>query len=484
MNNPNSHIDDHFHTRAIAQEFEDVPATRPAKEDWERIRELQGRDEARLHGEAAFIMQDFNATKRPFALFLRSFEVEAYNYLTPEDDAGKRKVLTTGAGPSRVELKLSTALAGRLKALSVANPAQLLTSRSSFPRLVLPNEGWEAVVQNVVAHAHFIVMDCSTLAPGVLRELEIIRAANRQNATIIVLSAPDDSSQDTLRQAAEILGAIAEKHPKPSKDNPEFAAFPRVAREDEIGFDHLDDSPLFADLLASATAAAAAAPPFDPAALARGLSNEGVSLFNNRQYAEAMDLYQQAIVLRRYIDDRSGLLTSLVNIGTLYVDVGQPAQALPSFEEGLALARELNRSDDEALLTSYIGMTHKQLGKPDKAKQWLAAAYQLQSAHGEPQDVENTLGALSEVFEALQDDDGMISALGELRAYHRRRGDQSGELRDTLLLGRTYYLAGLLPQANQLFQEGVRLSVAVGDHERESLCREMLERIAVDPAKT
>lgn len=141
MKNPNSHIDDHFHTRAIAQEFEDVPATRPAKEDWERIRELQGRDEARLHGEAAFIMQDFNATKRPFALFLRSFEVEAYNYLTPEDEAGKRKVLTTGAGPSRVELKLSTALAGRLKALSVANPAQLLTSRSSFPRLVLPNEG-------------------------------------------------------------------------------------------------------------------------------------------------------------------------------------------------------------------------------------------------------------------------------------------------------------------------------------------------------
>jgi tetratricopeptide (TPR) repeat protein len=372
LSKPFSHIDDNFHTRAIAQEFNDVPATRPMKAGWERLLEMERQDAARSHGEAAFIMQDFAATRRPFVLFLRSFEVEAYNYLTPEDDSSKRKILTAVNGPSRVEQKLKAALAGRLKAVSIANPAQPLTSRLGFPRLVLPNEGWEAVVENLVEHAHFIVMDCYTLAPGVLRELEFIRAANRQSATIVVLPPANDSSRDTLRQVVEIFGAIAEKPPLPLiNDNPEFAAFSRIASEVEVKFNHLDDSPLFADLLASATAATAAAPPFDAIAWARGLNNEGVELFNNGQYAQAMELYTQALVLRRCINDRSGLLTSLINIGGVHVDTGQPTEALATFEEALPIARELNRPDDEALLVSYIGMTYKQLGKLYKARQWL-----------------------------------------------------------------------------------------------------------------
>jgi tetratricopeptide (TPR) repeat protein len=484
MGNRTSHVDDHFITRAIAQEFEAVPATQPAREDWEQTLEVTREEAARSHGEAAFIMQDFNATKRPFALFLRGFETEAFNYLTPEQTSGGRKVITAVAGPSRIEQKLSAALGGRIKTLSVANPAQMLTSRASFPRLLLPNEGWEALVQNVVEHAHFIVMDCSTLAPGVMRELEMIRTANRQSATVIVLPPPEahDLGEDTLQRAAEIFGAAVIRRPRPSKVNSEFSTFRRIASEDGIAFDHLDDSPFFSDLLASAAEAAAAASPFDSIAQATRLSNEGVSLFNDKQYTQAMNLYQQAIVLRRHIDDRSGLLTSLLNIGVLYVDVNQPADALASFDEGLTLARELNRPGDEGLLGSYIGMTYKQLGQHEKAKQWLAGAYHLLSAHAEPECVENTLKMLCEVFQTLQDGDGMLAVLGELRAYHRRRGDQAGELRATLLLGTTYSSAGHLAEASQRFQEGVRLSRLLSDHEREELCRAMLERIATAAA--
>lgn len=88
-----------------------------------------------------------------------------------------------------------------------------------------------------------------------------------------------------------------------------------------------------------------------------------------------MNLYHQALVLRRYINDRSGLLTSLINIGSVHVDVGQPVEALATFQEALTIARELNRPDDVALLISYIGMTHKQLGLLYKARQWLMTAF-------------------------------------------------------------------------------------------------------------
>lgn len=255
-----SHIDEHFLTLATEREFKNVPATRAAKAGWERFLGMERQDADRSHGEATFILQDFASTRRPYVLFLRSFEVEAYNYFSPDDGSRKRKFITWARGPSRLEQKLKAALAGRLKTVSIANPALPMTSRLGFPRLVLPNEGWEAFVRNLVEYAHFIVMDCYTLAPGVLQELEFIRAANRQCATIIVLPSANEPSRDKWRKDVEIWGAVAEEHPRPLKDNTEFAAFPRLCNEDEIGFDHLDDSPHFADLLASATATAAVGP--------------------------------------------------------------------------------------------------------------------------------------------------------------------------------------------------------------------------------
>jgi tetratricopeptide (TPR) repeat protein len=485
MSCPSDHIDDNAHTRAIEHEFETVPATAAAKEDWDRILGMLHQDAAKSQAEAAFIMQDYNATKRPFVLFLRSFEMEAYDYLTPEAASGERRVISALAGPSPVEQKLAAALTGRLRGLGVANPSQLLTYRGSFPRLQLPNEGWQAVVQNLVEHAAFIVMDCTSLAPGVLWELETIRAANKQNTAIIIIPSPDEPDPGTasLPRAAEIFGAVVVKRNRPLKDSPALSAFPRVATGDEIAFDKLDTSLLFADLLASAEARATAAPAFDAVAYATRLSNEGVSLFNENRYAEAMDKYQQALLLRRHLNNRAGLLTSLLNIGILYVDAKQPAGAMAPFTEALDIARELNRPIDEGLLASYLGVAHKELGQLDEAKKWLVQAYQLQSVSSPPSDVENTLTKLSDVFQAVGDGDGMVETFKELRAYFRRRGDQAGELRVTLQLGATYYSAGLLAPAGQLFQEGVRLSHEVGDHEREGLCATMLQRIAANLAQ-
>ena len=282
MSSSADHIDDNAHTRAIEHEFETVPGTGAAKEDWDRILDMLRQDAAKSQGEAAFIMQDYNATKRPFVLFLRSFEMEAYDYLTPDAPSGERKVISAVAGPSPVEQKLAAALAGQLKALGVANPSQLLTYRGSFPRLQLPNEGWQAVVQNLVEHAAFIVMDCTSLAPGVLWELETVRTANKQDSTVIVLPASGeaDPGEGTLQRAAEVLGAVVTKRERPSKQSPALSVFSRVGAEDEIAFDKLDASPLFADLLASAAAKAAAAPVFNSVSYATQLNNEGVAQFN------------------------------------------------------------------------------------------------------------------------------------------------------------------------------------------------------------
>src|SRR5262245_40244845 len=101
-----SHIDNHFQTLAMRHELDTVPATAPARMDYEAGLDLAKQQAAASHASAATIMHDYNATKRPFGLFLRSFESEAYDYLTPEDADSQRKVLSVLSGPSNVEAKL------------------------------------------------------------------------------------------------------------------------------------------------------------------------------------------------------------------------------------------------------------------------------------------------------------------------------------------------------------------------------------------
>ena len=480
MSDGSNPIDDHFFVRAVEHEFETAPATAGEKEFWEKTLDLVRQDAVRSNGEAVLIMHDYNATGRPFALFLRSFEAESYVYLTPEGSVSdERKSVTTLAGPSRVEQKLAKALAGRLSLIAVANPSQLLTHRGIIPRLQLPNEGWQAVVQNLVKHAHLMVIDCDSLSSGVLWELGTIQAANRQDATVVVLPSRQEADQgaSVLTDVAEIFGAAVVKREAPAQGMAELSAFRRVAYEDEIPFDQIDASSLFADLLSSAEALAATAPPFNPAEYARELNNTGVMRFNEKRYAEALDLYQQALVIRRHINDRSGLVTTLFNLGSVYVDAGQPADALPVYTEGLELSRELALPENEGMLASCIGLVHKQLGHFAEARQWFVEAFRVQRDHAAPADVENTLNQLADLCLATNDGDGAVTCFKELRAFHRSKGDRAGELRANMNLGALYYSAGHVEAAVQLFKEGARLSRELGDQEQEATCVAMLERL-------
>lgn len=471
------HIDNHPLLRAIEHEFITHPATEAAREDWEHVIGMVRERSDRTHAEAALIMQAFQVTRRPFGLFLRNFEIEAYDYLTPEVDGEQRQVVTALRNPGSVEEKLAAALEDRLPLLGIANPSNLL-GRSVVPRLTLPNDGWQAVVENLIAHAHVIVMDCQSLAPGVQWELDAIVRAGRQDAAILVLPPrTDEAEPDALRDLVEVANAVITAHEQPTLGHPQLAPFPRKAYEDAIPFDRLDESPLFADLLAEADAKTAEAPPFDALRHATWLNNEGVARLNEKRFAEALDLHAQAMVIRRHLDDRPGLLSTFLNIGITYSDAAQPADALPYFYAALELADELDRKADQGLLKSYLGVAHHQLGQAEEAQRWLVHAYALQHAHGEPADVENTLSYLAELYKAEQNGDGMVDAYTELRAYHRARGDAAGELEANLKLTVTYYTAGLIPQTITLLEEGIRLSRALGDQEKEDTCAALLQRL-------
>lgn len=474
-----THIVNHPHVRAVEHELATNPDSGVDGAFWQRTTELMRSGAEQAHREAAMIMHQYQATKRPFGLFLRSFEAEAYEYFSadcvPGRDGGT--VTTTLSGPSGVEQKIGRALGDRLSMLAIANPSQLVTSRGIIPRLQLPNQGWQQVAQQLIEHAHLIVMDCDALAPGVVWELETIATLQRVDATIVILPARGVDPSGLQQSIAESVGAVVKQLEPATKEDTRLAGHQRVAYEDEIDFDRIDQSPLFADLLAAAAEESAKAPIFDPKSYACLLNNMGAGLAGNKQFAEAFNHYTQALLIGRHIGDREGIMVTLRNLGTATADAGEYALALPYFDEALKLARELDRVNEAGVIAAYKGFGHKHLGQREEAIKWLRAGYALQAAAGSQEEIESTLLQLAEVHRAAGEGDEMLECYRVLRQHHRASGDRTAELKANLRMAETYWLAERYAEALTLFEEGLRVSREVADTAMEDLCTTAIQKL-------
>jgi tetratricopeptide (TPR) repeat protein len=71
------------------------------------------------------------------------------------------------------------------------------------------------------------------------------------------------------------------------------------------------------------------------------LNERGLSSYDQERYLEALNYYQQALVIQRKVRDRTGEGITLNNIGDVYSAREQYDQALQSYQQALVIAREV-----------------------------------------------------------------------------------------------------------------------------------------------
>src|SRR5262249_3283160 len=141
--------------------------------------------------EVEAILQAYESAGKPFGLFLRSFELEAYQYdkASTQTDPEQRAIFTANE-PSAVEKHLHQALQHKLPFVAVRNQLSFLAN-GLIPRFTATDTTWEKWVADLANSASIIVLECFALSPGVLKELAILVSCDRQDATIVVLSKDD-----------------------------------------------------------------------------------------------------------------------------------------------------------------------------------------------------------------------------------------------------------------------------------------------------
>jgi CHAT domain-containing protein/Tfp pilus assembly protein PilF len=158
------------------------------------------------------------------------------------------------------------------------------------------------------------------------------------------------------------------------------------------------------------------------------------------QKQKALDVYNQAIAFWRELGNRQGEALTLNNIGRLYNDLGEHQTALDYYNQALPIWREVGNPSGEALALSDIGRAYADVGQPAKALDFQTQALpifrQTGSRRGEAMTLNNLGRDHSDMNEAQQAFDLELQAL----AIWREVKDQRDEAQDLMTIAWAYSL--------------------------------------------
>jgi len=88
-----------------------------------------------------------------------------------------------------------------------------------------------------------------------------------------------------------------------------------------------------------------------------------VTSYSHGQYREALNYYQQALIVDRETGDRAGEGQTLYNIGKAHAALGHFGQALESYRQALAVYREVGDRAEEGKTLYNIWRVQDALGQ-------------------------------------------------------------------------------------------------------------------------
>lgn len=131
------------------------------------------------------------------------------------------------------------------------------------------------------------------------------------------------------------------------------------------------------------------------------LNNMGDGYLRSHNYPKAEQLARQALAKYREMDDRSGVITALCNVGFALMGQGKVAQGVHEVRAALKLAREAGALADEEGILAELGRMYEQLGLHKEAVATIREQQKLSEQLFQA-DREKSVAAMQEQFDAVQ----------------------------------------------------------------------------------
>lgn len=273
---------------------------------------VKGYREKSTHDEAVRIVCDYLDNRIPFAIYLRSFGVEAQQVLDS---------LYIHIAPG-FEAKFVTELYKMVPVIGIANPNDLIVHpERSIPKLEVPDAEWEGLLDLILPAAHLIFFYVDSITPGIMVELDYLHSHGMAGKTLLIRSSHVD------------------------REAPEIAAFDHVYLDKDLSFEFLEKESVFKEMLDRLSWAKSvdlgSRVKVEKLARIQSLADE---MSNGGDFETPLALHELLLSGTRGIDFKAGEIMCFRRIAALYGRLGIISLAAKLFDRAYELA-EASRND-------------------------------------------------------------------------------------------------------------------------------------------
>jgi tetratricopeptide (TPR) repeat protein len=432
------------------------------------------------HRAAEDVLDRYRSIGQPFALYLRNFDLEYW-------EATSGQGVTIESIPIDVtrtaEPDLAKALEGRVQLIGVANPSLPYILHPELthliPKLELSNETWDRLASELIPSASLIVVDLWRVTPGLSTELQIVLDLGHQDLTVVILEEPD-----ALEEGLKDFYGIREAAPgSGSSGSAALAHFPRVVRRQEVPFDRLGGSPLFADILGAIDFVKGLTP--EQRRIrdeVRHHLSDGVEFTGSGRYTEAHVALGEALVLAREIGDRMGETAALNSLGVVDRLTGDIAGAKDRYEQAVASARDIRYEQAAGLALSHLAEAYEASAEFDTALRHYEEALDFQSRVGTPVERLATLEGIGGLHRRRRESARAVEAYELALSICRDIDDVPAAARVLRSIGLTHYVIADYVAAIPPLLESAEVSRTI-DPESEVAALALLGRAYLETGK-
>jgi tetratricopeptide (TPR) repeat protein len=199
------------------------------------------------------------------------------------------------------------------------------------------------------------------------------------------------------------------------------------------------------------------------------LTNIGTVYLNQGQYAKALEFYQQALAIHQQIGNKAVEGTTLSSIGTVYLNQGQYAKALEFYQQALAIHQQIGNKAGEGTTLTNIGGVYLNLGQYPKALEFFQQALAIHQQIGNKAGEGTTLSAIGTVYLNLRQYAKALEFYQQALAIHQQIGNKAGEGTTLTNIGVVYRNLGQYAKALEFSQQALAIHQEIGNKAVEGI---------------
>ncbi|MEG5211849.1 CHAT domain-containing protein [Microcoleus sp. ARI1-A1] len=182
---------------------------------------------------------------------------------------------------------------------------------------------------------------------------------------------------------------------------------------------------------------------------------------------QAIETWQQVLAIARQFKMRELEALAFLGLGLNYDNIGQPQQALDSYNQALVIYKELGDRSGEAATLSNIGVVYNSIGQPQEALNYLNQALSKRSV-GDRAGKSATLNNIGLAYNSIGQPQEALRYFNQALPIMREVSNRRGEVATLNNIGAAYNSISQPQEALKYFNQALPIMRSVGDYRGEA----------------